>query len=289
MLFLQLKKMIIKIKSHKTQKSFQSLLNYMLNDKDRLFDDKGYSFAVSHNLKGNSIDEWVKQYQANEEYRKCKRANSVYLTHEIISFHRDDSTNISLGKLEDIARQYVKERGINGMYVAVPHFDKEHYHVHVCASGIEYKTGKAMRLSKTQLQILKKKIQQYQIEKYPELSKSLVNHEKKGLALSDKEYKYKERTGRATDKEQLLGILKSCYKKAISKDDFFENIKECGLKTYIRGGRITGIVFNNKKFRLKRLGFTDERLQYLDRSLNRDKEIGELRKKSKGKIINRNR
>ncbi|NVN95463.1 MAG: relaxase/mobilization nuclease domain-containing protein [Bacteroidetes bacterium] len=283
--------MIIKIKSHKTKNSFQKLLNYMLYDKDRLFDEKGYSFIVSHNLKGNDINEWIKQYQDNEQYRRLKRVNSVLLTHEIISFHKDDATNISLEKLEDIARQYIRQRNINGMYVAVPHFDKEHYHIHICASGIEYRTGKAMRLSKTELLSVKKEIQNYQIEKYPELSKSLVNHgnEKKEYALSDKEYKYKERTGRASDKEQLIGMMKTCYKKADSKDDFYENLKACGLTTYIRGGKISGIVFNDKKFRINRLGFTDERLEELNKSINRGKEIGELREKSNEKIINRNR
>ena len=222
--------------------------------------------------------------------------NSVLATHEIISFHKDDATNISLEKLEDIARQYVKERNINGMYVAVPHFDKEHYHIHICASGIEYKTGKAMRLSKTELQSVKKNIQDFQIEKYPELNKSLVNHEKKvnALTVSDKEHKYKERTGRATDKEQLLGMLKTCYKKAGSRDDFYENLHECGLTTYIRGGKISGILYNNMKFRINRLGFTEERLEELNKSINRNKDINKLREtKGKGeekqKIINLNR
>ena len=262
----------------------------MLNDKDRLFDEKGYSFVVSHNLKGNDIHEWVRQFQENEKCRKLKRVNSVLATHEIISFHKDDAKNITLDKLEDIARQYVRERNEKGMFVAVPHFDKEHYHIHICASGIEYKTGKAMRLSKMELVQVKKQLQEYQIEKYPELSNSLVNHrkEKKVQALSDKEYQYKLRTGRATDKEHLLGMLKTCYKKAESRDDFYENLKACGLNTYIRGGKISGIVFNNKKFRINRLGFTEERLEELNKTINRSNDIGELRKKSKDKIINRN-
>lgn len=282
--------MIIKIKSHKNNNSFEKLLNYMLNDKDRLFDDTGYSFVVTHNLKGNDINEWVKQFKENENYRKLKRQNSVLATHEIISFHKDDASNITLEKLEDMARQYVSIRNGKGMFVAVPHFDKEHYHIHICASGIEYKSGKAMRLSKMDLQKVKKKIQVYQTERYPELSKSLVNHgkEKKGYALSDKEHKYKERTGRATDKELLIGMLKTCYKKADSKDDFYENLRASGLSTYIRGGRISGILYNNKKFRINRLGFTEERLEELNKSINRNKEIGSLRNKSKAKIINRN-
>ncbi|MFA6924900.1 MAG: relaxase/mobilization nuclease domain-containing protein [Bacteroidales bacterium] len=281
--------MIIKIKSHKNP-NFKKLLNYMLYDKDRLFDKNGKSFAVSHNLRGNSITEWVKQFNENEKFRQNKRTDSVILTHEIISFHRDDAKNISIDKLEDIARQYVQERG-NGMLLAVPHFDKEHYHIHICASGIEYKTGKSMRLSKATLQNLKKKIQEYQIEKYPELNKSLVNHgnEKKAKALPEKEFKFKERTGRASDKEQLLEILNKCYTKSNSKNNFYENLKENGLQTYIRGGKIYGVIHKSKKYRFKTLSFTEERLQELDKSINRENEINKLRKKTKEKIISRNR
>jgi hypothetical protein len=283
--------MIIKIKSHKNKKAFDALLNYMIHDKDRLFDENGNSFIVTHNIKGNSIEEWVEQFKTNEENRQHKRINSILANHEIISFHRDDATNITLDKLEDIARQYVRERNINGMYVAVPHFDKEHYHIHICASGIEYKTGSTMRLSKASLQRLKTNIQDYQRAKYPELSKSLVNHgnEKKALALSDKEYNYKLRTGRATDKENIIGILKTCYKKAGSKDEFYDLLKDCGLTTYVRGGKVSGIVYNNKKFRIKRLGFTEERLQELDIYFNRDKALSKIRGKSKDIISNRTR
>lgn len=194
--------------------------------------------------------------------------------------------------LEDITRQYIQQRNPNGMSLAVPHYDKAHYHIHFCVSGIEYQTGKSMRLAKKDLQVLKQRVQQYQIEKYPELSKSIVNHGKspKGKALlSEKEYQYKLRTGRATDKEQVIGMIKTCYKKANSKETFFELLKEGGLPTYFRGGRIYGVVFNERKFRLGTLGFTEERLLDLDIAFNRAKELNEKREVNKGKIISRNR
>lgn len=268
------------------------LLDYMVNDKDRLFDEKGYSFAIIHNLKGDTIEELDKQFRANEQYRQHRRANSVILTHEILSWHRDDAKDISLGKLEDMARRYIQNRNPDGMYVAVPHFDKEHYHVHICTSGIEYRTGKTMRLAKKDLQELKQKIQQYQIKKYPELSKSIVDHgkQKKEYALlSEKEYWCKQRTARATDKDQVVGILKTCYKMAISKDDFFDKLKESGLQDYIRGGKIAGIVYCERKFRLKRLGFTEERLAELDKNFNQAKELGCQREITKERIISRRR
>ena len=171
----------------------------MIHDKDRLFDKNGHSFVITHNIKGNSVEEWHEQFKNNEQYRKSKRINSIMLTHEILSWHKEDAKEISLNKLEDMAREYIQNRNPNGIYVAVPHFDKEHYHVHICASGIEFRTGNTMRLSKKNMQELKQKIQQYQIEKYPELSNSIVNHgnQKKNHTLPpEKEYQYQHRSGR---------------------------------------------------------------------------------------------
>ncbi len=75
-------------------------------------------------------------------------------------------------------------------------FDKQHYHIHICASGIEYKTGKSLRLTKPELQKLKKDIQQFQMGRFPELSNSVVQHGKKlNFVLTDKEYPIKLRTG----------------------------------------------------------------------------------------------
>ena len=93
-------------------------------------------------------------------------------------------------------------------------------------------------------------------------------------------------------------MLNSCYKKAGSKDEFYLLIGECDLTTYIRGGRISGVIYSNKKFRINRLGFTEERLQELNKTINRNKEIGELRRnnelnnsrqKGNQRIINLNR
>ncbi len=270
--------------------SFYKLMDYMMNDQDRLFDKNAQSFAIAHNLKGSSIEEWDKQFRKNESYRLNHRKDSIVATHEMISFSKEDAKNISIDKMEDISREYIRQRNPNGMYIAVPHFDKEHYHIHLCVSGIEYKTGKGMRLGKKELQIFKQKIQQYQIEKYPELSKSVVNHggRPKEPALSDREYRYKMRTGRATDREQLAVKLKTCYKSSISKEDFFGKLNECGLATYIRGGKTYGVVHENKKYRFKGLGFTDKSMDDLDRAIKRNEELNKLRDRGE-KNINRNR
>lgn len=279
--------MIVKIKSHK-RPIFKQLLQYMLDGKDRLFDNTGRSFSITHNLKGNSIENWLKQYQLNEQNRLRKRKDSVRITHEILSWHKDDAKNITIEKLQAIAKEYIKKRNPKGLFVAVPHFDKDHYHIHICASGVEYKTGKSLRLSKVELSKLKKDIQQYQIERFPELSKSIVAHGKKVRSItSDKEYQIKRRAGRETGKEQLIGILKSCYKKADSKESFLQLLKESGLNTYDRSGKATGIFHNNYKFRFNRLGFTEERFAGLTKSANRVSGLRETRNKNNSKSLER--
>lgn len=262
--------MIIKIKSHKRE-VFQKILEYMMNDKDRLLDKDKSTFSITHNLKGKTINEWVHQYKANELLRTRKRKDSVRLTHEILSWHRDDAKNITLEKMENMAREYIRQRNPNGIYVAVPHFDKEHYHIHICASGVEYKTGKSLRLSKIDFQKLKKGIQGYQVEKFPELSMSVVAHGKKGKSLlTENEFQLKLRTGRETNREQVLTILNMYFKKANSKEVFIELLKENDLKTYERNGKTVGIIIENDKFRFSRLGFTVERFDELDRAKKRE-------------------
>jgi len=258
----------------------------MMHNKDRVHDENQKTFTVTHHLKGNTIADWERQFKENEKSRLRKRKDSVILNHEIISLHRDDTKHVTLDKLEEIAREYIRQRNPEGMYVCVPHFDKDHIHLHVCSSGVQYKTGKSMRLSKQDLNRLKKNIQQYQIERFPELSKSIVQHGKKEKALySQKEYQMKLRTGRESNKDLISAILKTCYRKAISKQTFYELLNECGLKTYERGSKTNGIIYANQKYRFNKFGFTYERIQELDQSRNRKNEISRLRENKAEKSI----
>jgi len=86
-------------------------------------------------------------------------------------------------------------------------------------------------------------------------SKSVVAHGSHKDLGSDKEKQIRLRSGRESDKDQLMGILKTCYKKANSKDSIFELLTYCGVKNYVRGGKISGVNFEDKKFRLKGVGF----------------------------------
>ncbi len=279
--------MIIKIKSYKRIGAARGLLQYALNDRKRLFDKEGRSFVVTHNLKGQGIDEWVNEIKANEKFRKHKRRNNIFLTQEIISFHRDDSKNITLRKMQDMAREYMRLRNPNALFVAAPHFDKNHWHIHIIAAALEYRTGKSLRMSRKELSELKQNIQHYQIRKYPELLNSVVKHGRKRKSLvREREYQYKLRTGKQTKREILLSILNDISIKSKDREDFLVQLLENNLSTYIRGGRIYGIVSEGRKFRFKTLGIDIENLQR--KEINRRKEMNVARKrrtKPKGRAI----
>ena len=79
-------------------------------------------------------------------------------------------------------------------------------------------------------------------------------------------------------------MLKTCYKKANSKESFFELLNGSGVPTYERSGKITGVLFKGYKFRFSRIGFTEERINELDKSIDRHKELEQVRSKRKKEI-----
>ncbi|MBK9543271.1 MAG: hypothetical protein KA251_02925 [Saprospiraceae bacterium] len=154
--------------------------------------------------------------------------------------------------------------------------------MHICASGVENKTGKSLRPSKTNLSKLSKGIQEYQIEKYPELKNSVIQRGRGRInSISDKEYQFKMREERVTDKESLLKVLQSNYERSSSIDDFFSKLNVSKIETYQRSGKIIGVVFNGKKFRFSRLVISTETINNSTPNHDRLSEILYLRTTNK--------
>ena len=240
--------MIVKIKSRKSQ-SFRQLIEYMLHDTDRL-SPKERGFVVAHGLRGNTVEGWVKQLKENEVGRMHRRKNSVVLTHEILSWHRDDSAAITPEKLEAMTREYIRLRG-NGKFLAVPHYDKHHYHVHILVSGVDT-NGKAMRLSRSELSELKRNIQRYQVERFPELSRSLPAHGRRSEArTNDKEVQYVKRTGKQTTREKVGEIVMHYRNRSQTDEEFFALLSDHDMAVYHRGGRPYGVLYDGRKYRFK--------------------------------------
>lgn len=69
-------------------------------------------------------------------------------------------------------------------------------------------------------------------------------------------------------------ILDTAFSKAKSEIDFYNKLKNCGLELYFRGNQL-GII-SKRKYRLKTLGFSIERIQILN--LNKKVRQQELNK-----------
>ena len=119
---------------------------------------------------------------------------------------------------------------------------------------------------------IKKELQQYQIEKYPELTHSIVDHEKskKKESVSEKEYQLTKRTKQPSERERTKELLTKLYKQSNSKEDFYKRIQDNGLKMYERGGKNYGID-GDRKMRFSTLGFDNKKIDTLDATIEFEK------------------
>jgi hypothetical protein len=265
--------------------TYRQLIEYFLKEqKDSI--SKADSFIIKHNIKGTTVDQWTKAFEANEAGRLIKRSNSVKLYHEVMSISDLDTSKISKPILQDLANKYIELRNPNSMCIAVPHYDKAHIHIHFCFSGTEIETGKSLRISKENFALFKKELQDYQIERYPALSHSIVKHGKKQKdRVKDKEYQLTKRTKAPSEREHIKQTVEFCYSKSLSQADFMHRLSERGLQTYSRNGLVTGIE-SDRKYRFGSLGYDEKKLgelNYRDEALkgiqvfrdekDKDKEI----------------
>ncbi|HRI34693.1 MAG TPA: relaxase/mobilization nuclease domain-containing protein [Saprospiraceae bacterium] len=280
--------MIVKSLSRKS-KTWEQLLNYMMHDKDRYKDERGESFVLQRNVTGRTIKSWNKQFEKNETNRLYQRSNSVTMYHEILSWSNKDTKNMTIDKMKDMADKYMEIRSENSMFIAIPHQDKTHWHMHFCISGTQIETGLASRVSREEFKNIKKEIQQYQIEKYPELSNSIVNHDgtKKKEIINEKEYQLTKRTKQPSEKERTKELLTMIYKQSASKEDFYKRIQDKGLKIYERGGRTYGIE-GDRKMRFSTLGFDDKKIDTLDTTIEFERLRNDVVEKTQENFLNDN-
>lgn len=271
--------MIIKSKSYKRVRSFTTVLGYIFRESE-----KDETFVVTKYIKGKniSVEELHHQFETNEKLRVNKRKNNVVLYMDILSFHPRDAERLNNEKLYQITMKYLSLRAPKSIAVATVHRnEKKHTHLHICFSGIEYKTGKSIRISKEDFQQkIKIPVEKFQEQVFPELSLSKIRHEKgffiKREHKKDVE-KLMETNGVITEKQQVIKMLEAEFKTAKSQADFYAKIQQKRFKVYSRNGKITGIE-GKRKFRFRTLGYTAEVLQSLEQNLTLSRRMELLQK-----------
>lgn len=257
--------MIIKTTSRKS--GVGQLLNYLFKDETKLENDRDEKLVIRKNVRGRSMDKWVKEFEKNQAQRKSKRKDEVKAYHTVISFHDKDRKHITKGMLKDIAKEYMKQKGEDIMYITTAHYDQEHIHIHIAESGTKYMTGIANRMSKDGFTKLKAAMATYQREKYPELIHSIPKHGTKEKTADT----------RATQKTILSTLLNDGYRQAKSQKEFLTYLQANGHEPYYRGGVLTGIKYDGeRKFRLSKFGYAKEKLEELDTRKQEEKELDAL-------------
>lgn len=250
--------MIIKFKTSKTPR-YKQLLEYLTKDLSKIENDHGEALIIKQHLYGADIKAMTREFYENEKNRLHHRANNVKVNHEIVSFSDLDKSKITVDILKDLTQEYLRQRSPYMQAIAVGHFDTEHMHVHVMSSPIELITGKNLRMSKSDFAQLKIHMQRYQLEKYPELSKSVVRHGKKESerATGKKSREFKEDNIKSHQKKSsksiIKGLIENCLMLAESKENFFELLKTEGLEPYKRGADWKGVSVNDKNYRFSTL------------------------------------
>jgi hypothetical protein len=245
----------------RTNANYKNLLEYIFHDSDTLTGKN--AFVLQKNISGSTIKEWEKQLKQNEKIRIYHRNKNIKMFHEIISFNKIDTPNITITKLKTIGKRYLQLRGDNMIALGTVHKNKEHLHLHFCISSVEIHTGRSLRLTKENFKNLKNALQNYHLEKFPEINNSTVDHNKKQKNItSEKEYQLKKRGGKS-ERELIKIQLEKIYKQSDSSENFYKRITESGITIYSRNGKPYGIQ-GKRKNRFQTMGFTKERLQQLD-------------------------
>lgn len=268
--------MIIKSKSRR-RATWRQLLNYMDDGTDER------SLVLTHNVRGGSVEAWIGEFLEAEEARLTRRTDSVVLYHEVMSFHDEDTHAITQEKLEDLTLQYVNLRAEKGLVVAMSHHDRDHVHVHFCISGVEHSTGKSMRMSQSQFTAVKRSMQAYQQQRYPEIAKSIADHGRKARQVrSEPEYLMKQRTGQPSKREELAEQLRALFNKSGSLERFGQALKEQGMELYLRNGRPQGVLADRVKYRLRSIGISKEDVARAGSAPARLDQLQRIRERGRG-------
>jgi hypothetical protein len=234
--------MIIKSTSRKSN-SFSQLFSYL---------HRKESFeARAFNMYGRTQKELLREFLENAKYLKNSRGK-VYLYHEIISLEKELENSKEM--LFDLAKKYTHLRAENHLVYAVMHNDTRNPHIHLIISANEIQNDKRKRLSKTHFKEVQKELEEYKNQKYLHLSKTYIYENKQDtLKTSRAEQEMKHKRNKTPKKEYLRDELEKIFLNTTSQKYLENALNNKGFSIYSRASTI-GVIFENKKYRLKTLG-----------------------------------
>jgi len=284
--------MIIKSLRHK-----QFLSNYSVNYVfDGMSNESENQWLIFQNIsQGFERADIIQEFNDNAQYlTKTPNRKKVYRYHEVLAFAHENSRDLSRDKMQKITNAYLKLRDPKGLSkaICVPHIENnKHSHVHILLTSnyIDSKHSSDMRMSNERYYDIRRSMERWMLRETPELHRSLVYLENDEIErLLPEKYRSERRLmqlekpakNRNHTKEKVAKRIKELLAKSNTLEAF-ENLinAEPDLKTYQRSGQLTGVILNNKKYRLKNLGIplyrenflVLKRMQELERINDRDR------------------
>ena len=242
-------------------RSFSNLYDYLTRDSEN------YSFTKNTYSHSKDKENLINEFIQNSEYLDQARGKN-YMYHELLSL---EENNLSLERqkeiLLDLANKYLNARAKNHLSFGVIHEDKNNIHLHLMISANEVEGQKRIRLSKKEFSLIQKHLENFKNEKFKELSKTKIYQKQKDLSKDKQnEQELKHKRNKKSTKDQIKEDLENSFKKATSRSYLKNHLKNLGYEIYERGQTI-GVMYNNKKYRLKTLGIDLEYKHLLNKFL----------------------
>jgi hypothetical protein len=227
--------------------------------------------AISHNLR--SAFDYLPQIEAeflqNYNHIRNQPKGGVVLYHEIIALAEADREKVTEEMLIDLTREYLRRRAPNALAYAKAQFDTDSPHVHILISGNLIESAKKLRIERGAFERIKREMEAYQIEKYPQLSHSIVYgkqrqkaHDRPRLTNLEAERARRlqaEGIKKPSQKEDVRERLKACLIAANTEEHLIELLKAAQFAPYVRG-KTPGVTDTRtgRKYRLNTLGLDRE-------------------------------
>jgi hypothetical protein len=242
--------MIIKSMSRKS-KSFSQLYDYLTRD------TSSFSFSRNTYSSPKNKKDFINEFYANAQHIRDARGK-VYMYHEVLSI---EENNLSKERqkeiLLDMAEKYLFQRADEHLAFGVVHEEKNNMHLHLMISANEIEGDKRMRLSKAEFKQIQQRLENYKNQKYKELKQSFMYQNKKDISKKKQDEQELKNRGKKSIKEVLKESLRDTFLKAQSQSSLENSLNSNGYTLYKRGNTV-GIIYNNKKYRLKTLGLETE-------------------------------
>jgi uncharacterized protein YeeX (DUF496 family) len=257
--------MIIKSMSRK-HPSFAQLIDY-IEGESKL---KSRRFSIHHNTYSRHKEDLKREFEDNARHLR-QRKNGVYLYHEVLSITRSHTLTDEEQKtiLKQIVESYLAARGKRNLAYAVLHEDTDNLHFHIVMSANEVGAIERKRLSKVQFADIQTQLEAWVLREYPALEQKAVFHKNQTMAqraereakrqhLSDKGEQMKRRGAKTDKRDQVQERLADIFSTATDPRHFAELMERAGFTLYTRG-KTHGITDREgNKYRLARLGLTQE-------------------------------